>query len=633
MRELAAVVARELQEWRRIFVAALAGGFLVLLAPLIPGTKGHSPLQAVDAMSGFMSTAFGLGVAILAGGGLIGRELAERRMGFYFFRPLRDGSIWGGKMLAAVFLAFFSAVLVLVPPMLVGRGLLGLRHEETQRAIALLGALIVALVVLGNSIHLTFRSRSKWALLDLVALLVLAGFLSIAIYPLMQGLALRLSRLLIAGFVLLFLLALAVAGYAGIRRGRTDLRQVHKYHALALWPVLGVAAIALLAYSFWVRSAGPRDFTSPYVAAAAPTGSWLAVSGRSEYRADYQPALLMNVETGERLRLPGGRLTADSVAISQDGRRAIWLEPIGVKAFRGRVTVTSLGRKPRSQATAIFASRSDEITLSSDGSQIALMSGRTVSVLDLESERALASARIPGDRSFFRRVFFVQPNLIRLYDRATATTLKIFEFDIQNKKLEETGSVDSDEHLHYSIPAGGPLALRLPQTGQVQLRDARTGRILVETTMSKTEQSMMGFLSDGRLVIAGVTDGQAQLSIFSPDGTIRKTIELGSAGTVRLGGQPEQGSLVVATSPEDRSADPRDYRKTLTLFLVDLESGKIRPVGSQMSPLSYLWWYTGHLPAPGSVATRLFITADHQIVYFDPIAGQRRVIAGRGAEL
>lgn len=341
----------------------------------------------------------------------------------------------------------------------------------------------------------------------------------------------------------------------------------------------------------------------------------------------------MNVETGERLRLPGGRLTADSVAISQDGRRAIWLEPIGVKAFRGRVTVTSLGRKPRSQATAIFASRSDEITLSSDGSQIAIMSGRIVTVLDLESERALASARIPGERSVFRRMFFVQPNLIRLYDKATNKTLKIYEFDVQSRKLEETGSIDAAECFHHSIPSADALALRFPGTGLIQLRDGRTGRILVAAAKSKTQQSMMGFLADGRFVIAGVTDGQARLSIFSSDGMMEQTIELGPAGSLRLGGEPERGSLVVATSREDRAVGPRDYRKTLTVLLVGLESGKIKQVGSQMSPLSYLWWYTGHLPTPGSVATRLFITADHQLVYLDPIAGQRRVIAGRGAEL
>jgi hypothetical protein len=629
MRELTAVVARELQEWRRIFVAALAAGCLVLLAPLIPGTRGHGPLEALDAMSAFMSTAFGLGVALLAGAGLIGRELAERRMGFYFFRPLRDGAIWGGKMVAAVFLAFFSALLVLVPPTLVGHGLLGLRHEGPQRAIALLAALVIALVILGNSIHLTFKSRSKWALLDLLALLAIAALLSLTLYPLIQAQALGLSRSLITAFILLFLLTLAAAGYVGIRRGRTDLRQVHKYHALAVWPVLGVATMIMVVLSMWVRSAGPEDFDKHYVAAAAPTGSWLAVTGSSTIRADFQTTLLMNVETGERLRLPGGPVIADTVDISQDGRRAIWLEPIGVDPSRGRLMVASLEGKPVKQPTTIFAAPRDGKTLSADGSQLALLSGGIVTVLDIESERALASARIPSERSYSRRMFFAGPNLIRLYDRATTTTMKIYEFDIQNKKLEETGSIDVGEQFHYSVTAAGTLAVRLPLSGDLQLRDARTGRILAVLVRGKNRQGRQGFLADGRVVVAEVIDGRAQLAIFSPAGVLERTIELGPGATVRLGGQPGLGSLVVATSPEDRLLD----RKTLTVFLVDLESGTIRPVASQLSPLTYLWWYMGHLPVPGSVATRLFITVDDQLLYLNPATGERRVIAGPAAEL
>ena len=54
-------------------------------------------------------------LAMALGGSVIARDLGERRLGFYFARPISGGAIWAGKLAAAAVLAVGAGVLVLLP--------------------------------------------------------------------------------------------------------------------------------------------------------------------------------------------------------------------------------------------------------------------------------------------------------------------------------------------------------------------------------------------------------------------------------------------------------------------------------------------------------------------------------------
>jgi ABC-type transport system involved in multi-copper enzyme maturation permease subunit len=125
MRELLWITERELRERRLVLVGAFLIGLLTLATPLLPRLRSEKPLYLINTGATIMGVAISVAVAILAGASAIGRDLAERRLGFYFSKPLGSMSIWGGKMLGALLLAVVSGLLVVLPATLLGGGLIG----------------------------------------------------------------------------------------------------------------------------------------------------------------------------------------------------------------------------------------------------------------------------------------------------------------------------------------------------------------------------------------------------------------------------------------------------------------------------------------------------------------------------
>src|SRR5262245_46348770 len=120
MKAFATVFGRELAERRLLLLAALLLGLVALAAPWIPGL----PPQSADelrggvalVLTGLLTTV----TAVLLGGSVIARDLAERRLGFYFSRPIPGGALWAGKLTAAVALVLASGVLASTPALLAG---------------------------------------------------------------------------------------------------------------------------------------------------------------------------------------------------------------------------------------------------------------------------------------------------------------------------------------------------------------------------------------------------------------------------------------------------------------------------------------------------------------------------------
>jgi hypothetical protein len=251
MKHLYAIAAREIAERRALFALGLAVGLVPFLWPL-NGFGGRVDREIFAAVT---IDSFLLGAAALCGASVIGRDLAENRLGFYFVRPVPWWSIWGGKMLAAVGLALGSALLVALPVILVDGGAAPVGHPF---AIALAVLAAVLFVAVGHAASVAYRANSPLLILDLVLAPVVFGSGLMLVKRLVAQKALAphgwvpfpMSIFVLAGAVSFAFLA---AGAVQVRQGRTDPRRGHKALSLTLWLLLGTIVAALFGYGEWVR--------------------------------------------------------------------------------------------------------------------------------------------------------------------------------------------------------------------------------------------------------------------------------------------------------------------------------------------------------------------------------------------
>ena len=184
MRGLWAIVVRELRDKRTLLIGALVLGVIPWIAPFMPGLHHF---RADDVRGAFMMLlgislppALGLGL----GASVVGDEVAGRRLGFYFARPLGAWAIWGGKMLVALLVPVTAVVLIFIPATL----LHSLGGDDPSRSwlggtaspltfepfLWSLGAsvLLCALAHVGAGLY---RTRSPWLALDLALAAFVAG--------------------------------------------------------------------------------------------------------------------------------------------------------------------------------------------------------------------------------------------------------------------------------------------------------------------------------------------------------------------------------------------------------------------------------------------------------------------------
>src|SRR5438876_792573 len=116
MRHALVIARRELAEKRFVAVAATAFAVLPFLLATIPGIRGRGGAGDVIATAaGLMAIGFTAGLALVLGGTIIGRDLAENRLSFYFSRPVAASSIWFGKVAAALVLIVAVFAIIVVP--------------------------------------------------------------------------------------------------------------------------------------------------------------------------------------------------------------------------------------------------------------------------------------------------------------------------------------------------------------------------------------------------------------------------------------------------------------------------------------------------------------------------------------
>lgn len=354
-----AIARREfLDRWLLVPFAFFVGVWPILIASTLgrenpPLPRPEEPVAVV--ISIVYWAIFALVAAGVVGFSIGGRDLAERRLGFYFARPVPWPSVFCGQWLAAAALLALSIAVATLPLTLSLLGVEGRRgaviewgrHVVEAPLQFLVSGPVVTVAVLALVVALgaglfgvAFRVRSRWLGVDLIGLLALGA------------LALHVARRLEAessflrftpGFVALTCGCAAFAFAAGLAsalaRGRGDALHAHRAFSLATWPLVAVLA-ALGLWRLEVALEGTSDASRMLLAVASPDGRW-------EWRVT-QKASWLHGRTTFLVRADGSasrRLGSDwstTAVFANDSRRVAWTV-FSIRGQESRVVVADLG--------------------------------------------------------------------------------------------------------------------------------------------------------------------------------------------------------------------------------------------------------------------------------------------------
>jgi hypothetical protein len=614
------LVRREILERKRAFAASALAALLPFLIPIVRGIRGAGAREFRESAAVALAVCFAAAIAAAIGWSSISSDLAERRMSFYFSRPLSSGAIWAGKMAGAFLLSIGCGAVVLLPSFAFSRGRMDLPGLPGWSPWAVLGGCAL-LALLAHAAAIALRSRSGLLALDLLCVLaagvatlglVRSLLLRAAVRPLVYG-GIGIGAMLVAG--------LAAAGFASVARGRVDLRAAHRALSLRLWAALVVAVLGFAAYAGWVLSSKPRDLAL-IGAAPAPAGPWVAVDGEAR---GAKAGFLLDTSSGAFRRAGAARPSSwwQGPSFSSDGSTAAWFEAAGdPEPFELLTASLRDGRvKPRRTGYTVVTLPYN-LVLSSDGTRAASLQSGSIMLVDLATGRSLGAAKLSDVDATMYGTFVGR-------DRFRAclwgsSRLEVLDYEIPSRRLTRLASIgDLAGWYSFSLSRDRERLLVREKGGtRLRLFDARTGRVLATLVEGEPPRSSSwpAFLADGRIVYATADSSATKFRLFSPDGAILTTIELPAAAKVFLGGEVAPGKVVAATAPADFH-----FEKGSILYLADLDAGSVRRVAEDLTPVTWFpMWFDAE--TAGSEGSKLFYGPGGSLVRFDPETGEKRVL-------
>jgi len=649
MRAFAAVFAREVFHRRLVFLVGLSSGLIFLFAAALHGwnAPGNAEVRLLAGAVGGLALASAL--ALLYGASTIAGETAEKRISFYFSRPIPSGALWAGKLLAAVFVSFAAGSLVYLPAWLTGPskpgGAWGV--DLTPGLSMLLGlAAVVTCVLVAHALVTVARLRSPWVVLDFVlaTILLLVALASLATLARHSSDGLELQPWRIAGWVLASGLSLAfLVGIAlQVSAGRTDARRSHGAFSVGFFGVFSLAVAFAGIQALWSRAAGARDLARVSTVEAAGRGAWTFVEGpisalRGEGRFLYVP------KEGRSIRIEG-----HFVHFSEDGTRTAWGEPrfgfFERKDNRLDLVVADLATG-RPVSTGLETSGWSDLTLSPSGRRLAIRTGRSLEVYDVSdpaNPKQIGAFPLAEDRRAFA---FADEDTIRLFPglfnrlmEFAPSDLEITELSLPSRKSIVTGRFGRENlpFLRLSADARYFVGTRKvsENSSALTLHDGRTGALLA-TLSDDLSGAQARFVTGNRIALAGIAGTKAKIGIFfeGEEGrapTAGRTIDLGPARRLVLGGEIAPGRVAVSLFPleENLPTSARDAK----LAIVDTATGAVFPLGEGLAPANWFGWWTDPVLPPaeaGSPASLLFLDASGRLVRLDPATGAQTVLLGR----
>lgn len=396
-----AVARREFADrWLLVPLGLVVGAWPITIAATLgrenpPLPRPDDPLAVVICLVYW--AIFVLLSTFVAGFSIAGRDLGERRLGFWFARPVAWPSLALGQGLALVALVAASTVAVIAPLL---ASLLGV---EAHRAAALRfvgraaadpgrfvthvlapnGAVIALAAMLGALCGVSGRLRSRWFTVDLLGLAALGLLVRHAAIRLAEESAyLRATPQLVVVVALAIAFSLALGHLAQLAWGRGEPVRAHRAFVVTAWPLLVTSA---LIGTFQLERAlvgGPQVVQS----VTSPDGRWEWIVRQKASWLLGRTAFLRRTDGThvERLGSDWGTVPV----FSADSRQAAWVE-YRLPPRDGAVVVVTLGDTGIVRGGHFPSPRTSwgrTVALSPRGERVAVVDGRQVRVHGLGSE-------------------------------------------------------------------------------------------------------------------------------------------------------------------------------------------------------------------------------------------------------
>ncbi|HEX8170242.1 MAG TPA: ABC transporter permease [Thermoanaerobaculia bacterium] len=602
------IASRELRERSRLLLFCAAFALLPFIAALLPAARADRA-TTMALVGALVSASIATGTSLALGSSVIGRELAERRLSFYFARPVSPAALWFGKAGASLLVSLLAFAIAVLPVWLVTRGAAG----DLWRTLPLVaGGSIVVLFFVSHAGATMVRSRSMLLALDFVLAVLAAGALFLIVRPIFAGGGVRIAATLVNVTGLAILAVLMIAPVWQLANGRTDIRRNHLALSRALWPAVAVVLLAAGAFGWWVVSPDPADLRV-HALQQAPDGTHLFISGSAASRGDYQASYIVDAASGARRRLDGPPWW--STAFSRDGKVMAWLQPASL--IPGQVLELHTMRLDGGAdvATGIVTQTGSAVVLSDDGTRAAVASWQNVSVHDLAARRILAVAPALERRQAVA-MYFRTPDVLRIYESSAfrgAGPLRISELDLRTKHVTVLGQTNVADANSLAVSDDGSRLL-LRRTGL--LLDGRTGAQIAALPHGEA-RAYWSMLADGTSVSAQRAGGAMHVRAFDASGAPRADVVLPGVRSALVSGSLGDGRVYVAGNRGERGS--RDGRVT---FVVDLNRGAVVHTAERVR--AGLTGTPGGDPRiephrPGSALAAF--DADGRVVLWDPDSG------------
>lgn len=525
------IFTRELREKSRLFLACLVLAVVPFLATLLPSARGHRA-DVTAMVGGFLALCVGAGMAIVLGASVLVRELADRRMSFWFSKPVRPAALWFGKALAALATALVCFGIIAIPAWLSGGDAWRSYWLDDTSPLAVAALGIAVLFLLAHALSTVTRSRSPLLILDFSLALVAAGALLLLVWPVVLGGAVEVAKWMVIATGSAFLLVLMVAPVWQLERGRTDIRRSHAAFSRVFWPAVGAVLLVAGGYVWWLVSATPDDFRGTLTVEQPPQGTNVLLSGTTRGRHDYTATFLVDRATGRYERVPTPPWWG--IEWSKDGKVLASLQPSSPFSLR------LLELHVNGRGTGIHLNPASRVVLSDDGTRAAVDTGDTLTVYDLATGRVLMSAAgfDPGLSASF---WFATNDLVRVIE---VPPLRVTELDLRSRtrKSSEPRAMSAPRGAYStSVSADGT---RLFVGGPNVIADARTGEPLATIPGNYVFARMLG---DGSVAGISSRTGIPHVHLYAPDGRLRHDLALPPARNVWISGEIEGGKLILAT--------------------------------------------------------------------------------------
>jgi ABC-type transport system involved in multi-copper enzyme maturation permease subunit len=600
------IASRELRDRTRLFLIAAAMAVVPFASAL---AVRHDRQLAIATVACFLAAAYTGALAVALGVSTIGRELTEKRLSFFFAKPVSAASIWIGKVAAGI-LTCLSAFAIIILPTYV------FAHQGWQdnwsvggRPITLFTLLITVVLFFGSHAASTMlRSRSALVAVDFALLSVMLITIFAMMRPILLGGGLDIVLKILVGIGVAIMAILIAAPIWQLSRGRIEPRRNHAAFSTVLWSSLAFVVIVTAGYALWVISPPLASVTDLYSVSQSPTGNWVSVSGQTANRGEYVASYLVDSVTGERERTAVSLWSTPH--LSRDGTTAVWMESDEFLPRNGivRLHTRRLEAGAKQTATQLVIPIPWQAQLTEDGSRLAVARGDKIEVYEVNTGRLLGAAKgiNSGD---IRKIFFAGPNVVRVFEtsRGRVASMRIREFDLSRRKLTTTADRPAPRTPFVLVTRDGS---RLYVRQAAQILDAHTGTVLVTLPVKPTKPFFGAMLADGRTVVTR----DSKLYAFDPKGTLVAEVPI-PMPQAAIVGQVGDAKILLTGVGNDSSASQ--------MLIVDLAARKVHiALPGLRSPLA--WWGDPVLPQFTEDATIVAMDGKRKLLLVDARTGAKR---------